>query len=177
MALVQILLRQQFGLWPQVKLFPIGNQLMESTLDCDAILLIGDRAIHSAALQLAEQWDLGEQWCCWTGLPFVFAMWTAHKGVDTGELASVLSQSRDAGLADLDRIARDEAAAVGLDARACLAYLRENLHFTLGAEERQGLQLFHRYARQYGFIPGEVEPPEFIRGDASHKQLDCLHHD
>ena len=36
--------------------------------------------------KFVEIWDLGERWCEWTGLPFVFAMWIARAGVDVGEV-------------------------------------------------------------------------------------------
>ncbi len=140
------------------RLLPIGERLDVFATESDAVLLIGDRAIHSAGMDLADEWDLGEQWCRWTGLPFVFAMWTARVGVDTSELELALSQSRDAGMANLRAIARMEAAVVGLESAACLAYLTDNLHFTLGVAEQQGLRLFHRYASEFGFIPTGSTP-------------------
>jgi chorismate dehydratase len=85
-------------------------------------------------------------------------MWTARSGVNTDELAGALSRARDAGVAQLDTIAATAARDVGLDTQACLAYLRDNLHFTLGPAERQGLRLFYRYASQFGFAPADYTP-------------------
>jgi len=48
----------------------------------DALLLIGDRGMLPSNGAFAFEWDLGEEWSRWTGLPFVFAMWIARPGVD-----------------------------------------------------------------------------------------------
>ncbi len=157
-ALVQILLRHQHGLSPQVTSLAIGERWDSDAVRSDAVLLIGDRAIHAAGWQLADEWDLGQQWCRWTGLPFVFAIWAAREGVDTGELERALSQCRDAGLTHLPAIALAEAAGAALEPAACLAYLRDNLHFTLGVAELRGLRLFHRYASELGFVPATFLP-------------------
>ena len=60
-ALVRILLRERFGIEPQLQPLPIGEGLESS--DADAVLLIGDRAMHSPPGRFAEVWDLGDAWC------------------------------------------------------------------------------------------------------------------
>lgn len=154
-ALVQILLRERFGLQPQLAPLPIGDALADTT--ADAVLLIGDRAIHSPVERFAEVWDLGDQWTQETGLPFVFAMWTARAGVDLQSVETALDESRNLGVAHLDEIARREAAPLGLTVPECLTYLRDNLHFFLGPRERRGLELFHKLAGKYGLAPQGVE--------------------
>jgi chorismate dehydratase len=151
-ALVQILLAERAGVRPQLRPLGIGQSTADT--DADAVLLIGDRAIHSPPEPFAEVWDLGDEWCRWSELPFVFAMWTARSGLPAaGEVSAALAQARDEGLANLEEIARDEAAAVGLTTRECLHYLRDNLHFTLGPRERDGLRLFHQHAARLGLVP------------------------
>jgi chorismate dehydratase len=140
-ALIRILLKERFGLEPETVPLPIGSSLADT--DADAVLLIGDRAIHSPTGRFAEVWDLGDQWCQWSGLPFVFAMWVARRGVDVGNLEAGLAAARDCGVANLEQIAQAEAATLGLTEPQCLSYLRDNLHFYLGPRERQGLELFH----------------------------------
>ncbi len=158
-ALVRILLRQRHGLTPRIEPLPIGRGLDEiEAMTTDAMLVIGDRAIHSFRTGVVDQWDLGEEWCRWTGLPFVFAMWTARQNVDTRELEAALGQARDAGVANLELIAEVEAGRVGLPVAACLSYLRDNLHFTLGVSEQQGLQLFHHFAVEFGLVSPECTP-------------------
>jgi chorismate dehydratase len=108
--------------------------------------LIGDRAIHSPRQPFAEIWDLGDEWCRWAELPFVFAMWVARAGADLQGIDTALSQARDLGVEHLEQIAATEAAPLGLTRPECLSYLRDNLHFHLGPRERQGLELFREQA-------------------------------
>jgi chorismate dehydratase len=150
-ALASILLRQRFGLEPATVPLPIGAD--PGTAGCDAVLVIGDRAMHVSLDEYEEVWDLGDEWCRWSGLPFVFAMWVARSGVETTEVAAALQRARDAGVANLATIARREAPAAGLSEEACLGYLRDNLHFFLGPEERRGLDLFRELAAEFGFAP------------------------
>lgn len=161
-ALVQILLRERFGLAPAVESLPIGATLADTA--ADAVLLIGDRAIHSPPGRFAAVWDLGDQWRRWSGLPFVFAMWVARPGVDERQLAeqaATLEAARDRGLASLDAIAEREAPLLGLTIPQCLAYLRDNLHFTLGPEERRGLERFRRLAVDLGLVPVDANLGSF----------------
>ena len=154
-ALARILLDQKFGLQPMLESLPIGKSVSDS--NSDAVLLIGDRAIHPPEDRFVAKWDLGDQWCRWSELPFVFAMWTARAGIDLAGIEEALSAARDDGIAHLDDIARIEAPIVGLSQPECLAYLRDNLYFHLGQRERQGLQLFLRLAAELGLAPKDSE--------------------
>jgi len=151
-ALSRLLLKERFGLEPRLKSLRV-DQPFSDDVSADAVLIIGDRAIHSPAASFAEVWDLGDQWCRWAGLPFVFAMWVAHSGVNAAELAPALAEARDCGVANLQRIAEKEAAPLGLTAPQCVAYLRDHLHFYLGSREREGLQLFYSKASAMGLVP------------------------
>lgn len=145
-ALVQILLREKYGLTPQLQPLPIGNSAQD--VETDAVLVIGDRAIHAEQDGFLETWDLGQEWCQWSGLPFVFAMWTARGGleIDLSPVEVALESARDAGVESLDEIARQQAGTLGLNHQQCLEYLRDNLYFSLGEKEREGLELFRQYA-------------------------------
>ena len=154
-ALVRILLQQRFGLRPELAPFPIGCAI-EAT-ETDAVLVIGDRAIHPPADRFVEQWDLGDQWCRWSELPFVFAMWTARGNTELDGIDTALRSARDAGLANLEQIAKDEARAVDLTYNECLSYLRDNLYFHLGPHEQRGLEMFYQHAAEIGFAPDDLE--------------------
>lgn len=167
-ALARVLLAERHGIRPLVERLPIGAGLRDTS--ADAVLLIGDRAIeaHGAdrmtgAFQVV--WDLGDEWCRWTGLPFVFAVWAVRDGVEPGKLVDRLATARDAGVANLAAIAAAEASAHGLTVPQCLAYLRDNLHYVLGAREREGLELFGRRAAALGLVPDQCRPrlPRTVR--------------
>jgi len=161
-ALAGILLREQFGLMPDLVPFPIDARPEEIT--ADALLMIGDRAMHPPAGEYVEEWDLGDVWCRWAELPFVFAMWVSGQRSEVGgqtseagsrvpersemheaelaELSTILNHARDLGVASVEQIAREEHTRFGLAYDDCLKYLRDHLHFTLGPRELAGLRLF-----------------------------------
>jgi chorismate dehydratase len=163
-ALTQILLAELHGVRPQLEPLPIGCGLEAS--DADAVLLIGDRAISSEEQGAGsretddtfyEVWDLGERWCQWTGLPFVFAMWIARPDVPVVEIAPVLNAARDDGVRHLRLIAAREAAVLGVSSALAIQYLRDNLHFTLGPKEREGLRTFYQLCVAHGLAPAGLE--------------------
>jgi chorismate dehydratase len=121
--------------------------------DADAVVMIGDRAMHPPRESFVEIWDLGDEWCRWSELSFVFAMWVARAGVELDGIESALAAARDDGLAHLPEIAAAEAPHVGLTANQALVYLRDNLYFYLGPREERGLALFHRKAAELRLAP------------------------
>jgi chorismate dehydratase len=155
-ALTQILLAEKCGIHPSWEPLPIGCG--PETTDADAVLLIGDRAISdSAPASYVEIWDLGETWCTWTGLPFVFAMWVGRPGVPAGEIADRLEAARDHGVQRLDEIAEREAPLVGTSVELGKSYFRDNLHFTLGPNEREGLAKFYGLCVKHGLAPAGLD--------------------
>ena len=153
-ALALILLADRFAVRPEVELLPIGAGLDDTS--ADAVLLIGDRAIGSTRGSFQLVWDLGDEWVRWQGLPFVFAVWAAHRGVDDATLAAVsplLSAARDSGKANLAAIASAEAPGHRLTVPQCLGYLRDSLHYDLGDRERRALGVFHDRASAMGLVP------------------------
>lgn len=154
-ALTKVLLRVRLGIEPRCEPFALDRSIGDSR--ADAVLMIGDRAMHTPPGKFVAVWDLGEEWVRWSGLPFVFAMWTARAGVDLQGVDAALEAARDLGERNLPQIAERESAALGLTVTECHRYLRDNLHFHLGPNERRGLSLFHRHAQQLGLAPAGVD--------------------
>lgn len=152
-AMLLTLLWEMHGLKPET--IPLAIDQSPEQVDADAVLLIGDRAMHPTPGVYHEIWDLGDRWCRWTELPFVFAMWVARDGLnfDTDLLANMLQASRDDGLANLEQIAREESASHGLTKEDLHRYFAENLHFRLGPGERMGLESFRQRAAKLGLVP------------------------
>ncbi|SMP42012.1 chorismate dehydratase [Neorhodopirellula lusitana] len=154
-AMSQVLLSEMHGIRPQLVPFPIGAEADE--IEADALLMIGDRAMHPPRETYREIWDLGDRWCRWTELPFVFAMWVARReclaNPDTASrIEKVLNESRDEGVQCFETIAQREAAAQGLTNEDLHRYFAENLHFHLGTGELAGLDSFREKANAIGLI-------------------------
>jgi chorismate dehydratase len=167
-ALVSVLCRRVFGIQP--RLIPHAPELGRMLASADAALVIGDQALlqapgpvqtrPDAPPLVVEKVDLALVWKEHTGLPFVFAVWAGRAGRLQPHDVRVLQAARDLGIRNVDQIAR--AYYPGDEARQAVAraYLRDNIRYTLGARERAGLELFHRYALDAGVVE-RVEPLRF----------------
>lgn len=154
-VLAQILLADRHRKRP--RLAPLPVEASPDDVEADAVLVIGDRAIRSPADRYVEVWDLGDQWRRQTKLPFVFAVWATRPGVEADDLEAALEAARDAGCRDVAAIAAEQAVAMGLPDELVLTYLRDHLHFTLGPNERRGMNLYFRRAAELGLIPHAVQ--------------------
>ncbi len=154
-AMTQILLREQYGVEPEIRPLPIGASLEDT--DADAAMLIGDRGMLPQKAMCEFEWDLGERWQQWSGLPFVFAMWIARPGVELQDVDRLLAAARDEGVRRFDEIARLAAGEIGVTAAQCVEYLRDHLQFQLGDRQQQGLKRFYELAGRYGLAPTDVE--------------------
>jgi chorismate dehydratase len=189
-ALVRVLCARHFGIDPSLE--PRAPNLESMLSDCDAALIIGDNALFQApasvrppaatavqsavenlqsvitrSQQAIEKIDLGEVWTSMTGLPFVWAFWAGRRdALATGDI-SVLRLARDLGVRESELIAREYFVGVSDSAerqRVGARYLRDNIKYQLGPDERAGLELFHRYAVEAGVV--ETWQPLRFFGDA-----------
>ena len=154
-TLARIMLLERYGVDPARKPLPIEMSVQHT--DADAVLVIGDRAMHAPTEEFHTVWDLGEEWLAWTGLPFVFAMWVARRGVASSHVEQMLSESRDRGVARIPEIAKREASKLNIPAENAERYLTDNLFFRLTSAERSGLKLFQQLAVQAGLAPEGVD--------------------
>lgn len=172
-ALTRVMCARVFGIEPRLEHH--GPNLAAMLADHDAALMIGDLALLTDAgpLDLPEgrgqqarrvdvqKIDLGELWLRTTGLPFVYAVWAGREGSLTAGHVAALQDARDLGCAQTRAIA--ELFFPGDPGRQSLGdkYLRDNIKYGLGAEERAGLERFYRYAAETGVIPRAIAPRFF----------------
>ena len=105
-----------------------------------------------------EEWDLGERWCSWTGLPFVFAMWVARADVDVDEVAAALPRPREIGeWSNSTKSPSAKRRRWGFPTELAKSYFRDNLHFTLGRQERDGLRRFYELCVAHNLRPAGLE--------------------
>src|SRR5207248_2528409 len=132
----------------------------EEDQPCDAKLLIGDKVVCEEPAGFEHQIDLGSAWKHMTGLPFVFAVWTAWNGVDLRDLPQRLEQAKRDGLEHAAEIVKRHAVARGWPAGLALQYLTVYLKFDVGERELRAMSRFHELAAKHGAIEGSVRPLE-----------------
>ncbi len=101
-------------------------------------------------------YDVAQEWREMTGQPCVLAIWAVRKEVATPELLADFIASKQFGLARIPQIAEMNAGPLGLPAVALERYLRDNIDFSLDAENRAGLELYFEKCAAAGLIPGLV---------------------
>jgi chorismate dehydratase len=147
-ALCRVLLRERLGKDPEY--LDRGPDLRAMLEEADAALLIGDPALYDETD--ADRLDLGEEWYRTTGLPFVFAFWAGRPGVLEPRHVERLQEALLHGLARLGEIALSYDGHGARHADLNERYLRSNIAYALGRDERAGLAEFYRRAHRQGLI-------------------------
>jgi chorismate dehydratase len=156
-ALARIVLAEHLGIRPEF--IPLDR-----AKENDARLLIGDKVISDEPRDFPHQLDLGEAWRNLTGLPFVFAVWIARKGVDLRDLPARLERAKRDGLAHVDEIIEQHAAPRRWSADVAKKYLLHHLRFDIGARELEGIRRFHALASKHALIPSPPRPLHIYGG-------------
>ena len=155
-ALTRILLAKRHGVRPErIETLPIGVPMQECL--ADAILLIGDKAIGVDERPFVRVIDLAQDWKEWTGLPFVFAVWTARAGVELGNLPELLESCRASALANPEALVAAHGVGLGLDHDQCLEYLTSVLSYDLDPPAIEGMRRFARLAAELDLAPQGVD--------------------
>jgi len=167
-ALTRVLCARQFRIQPAFE--PHGPDLESMLTRHDAALVIGDHALFAGAGSstagtgtpagrppILETVDLGAAWTTMTGLPFVYAFWAGRPGVLATEDVRALQQARDAGVERIGEICRQYFPGDPSRQEVGVRYLRDNIRYHLGPEERAGLELFFRYAAEADVVPAARE--------------------
>jgi chorismate dehydratase len=145
--LARILLDRVYGVRPEV--IPLARATDAAN---ETRLLIGDKVVTAEPRGFDHQLDLGEAWKRWTGLPFVFAVWTARPGVVLGDLPDRLAGAREAGLAHVDELIQHSAIPRGWPADLARKYLTDYLKFDVGPRQLQAVKRYHALAQELGFL-------------------------
>jgi chorismate dehydratase len=150
-ALARVIFAERYGTRPE-----FVDWTREEAQPCDARLLIGDKVVCEEPAGFEHQVDLGSAWRALTGMPFVFAVWTARGGVDLGDLPVRLEGAKRDGLANVQGIVKRHAVGRGWPAGLALQYLSVYLKFDVGVRELEAIRLFHQLAAKHQVIEGPV---------------------
>lgn len=143
-ALCQILLRKRYDVHPAIQQLPIDAPAEK--VETDAVLLIGDRAMHACLPGFRFAYDLGREWTDWTGLPFVYAVWAVRSGVELGDTEQAFHRAKENGVVHAGEIAQREAPLLGLDPGYCRRYLDTLIRYDLGPSEVAGMERYRELA-------------------------------
>jgi chorismate dehydratase len=153
-ALARILIAKRSGAMPACSSMSAREAV---DADADALLLIGDPAFTFRREGYAAL-DLGAAWFAEHGLPFVFALMVlGPRGIEGG-VGRALREGLSRGLENASRIAHSYNS--GVDPARAERYLREVIHYDLGATEKEGLRLFYRLAQAHGLL-GDLKELRF----------------
>ena len=144
--LARVILRERFGIEPAMA--PSEPALERMLTDTDAALIIGDPALRLRPEELPFEWlDLGAEWFELTSLPMVFAAWAGRPALALDRIERLTRASYEFGRMHLAEIVKRAPAEHGIDPELAGRYLREHIHYELGASELEGLQTFLQLAK------------------------------
>ncbi|MGQ0793661.1 MAG: menaquinone biosynthetic enzyme MqnA/MqnD family protein [Deltaproteobacteria bacterium] len=120
----------------------------------DGGMLIGNAGLRFNHFPPAgwRVYDLGEIWTEATGLPFVYAVYAAGEGINLGGNLGALVEAKRVGLGEVHKIAKIEAAKLGLPEAICREYLAERIRFDLGEPEMRGISAYAKFLLELGEI-------------------------
>jgi len=177
-ALTRILAAEHWKIDPEF--FETEPDLSVMLPTADAAMIIGDpalrisiaiegksavssegRAVCQAATlgitgaEIFHVYDVVGEWRKFSGLPAVMAVWAARREIVTPEVLADFASSRDFGLTQIAAVSLEAARELELPRQALESYLRYNIDFSLGEENRRGLERYFQEAAKLGLIARE----------------------
>lgn len=166
-ALVNVLWREVYGRKLELRRF---DARPENISKLDSVLLIGDKVVNSAPGSFTYEVDLGSAWRQRTGLPFVFAVWAckadiqkeprasarAAERLNETELARLLSEARDRGVAEAAQIARTHGPELGWPSELAERYLTDCIKYKLDTRSIEGANLFGQLCAAADIVPTDA---------------------
>ena len=122
----------------------------------DARLIIGDEAlrVQHANTQYPYEIDLAFEWWLWQHVPCVFAVWAIRRDASPEEkktLEAALSKSLGLNAHQLDAIAQERAADLGIPAESLRSYLARFI-YRLSQPEEEGIVRLRELVKAHGLL-------------------------
>jgi chorismate dehydratase len=139
--LSRVILAERYGVTPQV--FAHRANKDEMLALADAALIIGDPALHIDPENAGcACLDLGAEWFAHTGLPMVFAVWSARQELQESRYAEAFQASLGYSLVHMDEIVREQAPLRGVSEVLTREYLTHYIVFQLGERHYEGMRRY-----------------------------------
>lgn len=143
--LSRVILAERFGCTPRVFAHKADMEAMLQV--ADACLIIGDPALHIDPENIPYAClDLGGEWVNMTGLPMVFAVWSARKELIQDRYAEAFRASLRFGLTHMDDIVREQSPIRQVSPELTRAYLTRHIVFELEDKDYEGMRRYQQLA-------------------------------
>jgi chorismate dehydratase len=106
----------------------------------EAVVLIGDQCYEFES-DFVYKNDLAFEWNKFTGLPFVFACWTANRKLDDGFIKE-FSESLKTGVTNIEAVVENFGQTGIIKGPDLKKYLLENIDYNFNYEKKKGVKLF-----------------------------------
>ena len=106
----------------------------------EAVVLIGDQCFEFED-KFRHKLDLAEEWKKQTGLPFVFACWTANCDLDP-EFIKDFNLALKSGVDNIEKVAKAYAIKGDISEADLRNYLKNNIDYIFDDEKKKGMNLF-----------------------------------
>ena len=136
--LTKLLARERWNIQPTYKELTNLSDI-DTNSTTDAYLLIGDK-VFDYENSFTNITDLATEWISHTNLPFVFALWVAHKDA-SDELVSSLEEALNYGVEHIDDVV-DSISTSKDNKKLNKEYLTKNISYNLTSEKLLGLKTF-----------------------------------
>ncbi len=106
----------------------------------EAVVLIGDQCFEYEK-SFRYKIDLAAEWKDFSGLPFVFACWTANKQMDENFIYE-FNKALSLGIRNIGKVVEKFGDSGSITGEILMKYLTENIDYHLDDKKREGLELF-----------------------------------
>ena len=153
-ALARVIALRRLGISPH---FVLPDEAAKMpTREPDAELVMGDPGLVAARPQAKWVLDLGQEWERLTHMPFIYAFWVVRADGPVARLSALLAAARDRGLAAREEIAAVAPEEFGVPVDVARRHILEQIQYTFGQRDRDGLRAFYRMAAEEGLAPDGV---------------------
>jgi aminodeoxyfutalosine synthase len=156
--LLQVLLEKKYGVKATFERMHSG---VNNFSQYDALLLIGDEALHRNKYGLADfeiVYDLAKEWYDWKKMPFVFAVWAVKRSLPEEkkkELTSQIEHSLIQSEVHLGEIGELHGKQIGLEHTDVEEYL-EGFNYRVGEREQEAMKEFRLLAENSRVIKEHI---------------------
>jgi chorismate dehydratase len=106
----------------------------------EGVVLIGDQCFEFEK-SFKFRIDLANEWKLFSGLPFVFACWTANKSID-GEFIKEFNNALWSGVSNIDAVVEKYGKSGIITGETLKKYLTENIEYDFNDDKKKALELF-----------------------------------